>query len=250
MFDDSNRLLSDTVYEHVQPSKNRAFRMINKNKRVMAHMLLHFSLQGLFLFVGVGISIGMLFVTDHPTGEILVKIEIAFSIASFVLFLIDTILFILSLYTHPIFTLLPQQKFSLLFTKICNMLHTIYLLFLVTNVILCILLSMSFNPTNEFNHPISSLWLIIVMDIVYLQISLGELQKPITTRFKPQEQVEMSSKPDSDDLQDFAFKTDVGVITFGYNILGFELYVKYIFDPNHNQILPEIYFIGWVKEFN
>ncbi|EDR23497.1 hypothetical protein EDI_096310 [Entamoeba dispar SAW760] len=248
MFKDTNRLLSDETYETIAASSNRAFQLIKRNKKIMIHFIVHHIIQILSLISGLIIACIALSVTEHENGKKMVKAELVFASIAIGLYFIYMVFGIIAFRTHPIFTLITEHKRPLLFTKLANLVHRIYLIILMCNVVISIILSMTFNPTNELGHKIHGLWVMVFVDVIYLQLSCSELQKPFTFVARKVEQVEMGEKTE-DQMEDEKYKEDVGVFTFGYNILGFQTYIKYIFDPNLGYLSTEAYFVGWVKEF-
>ena len=249
MFKDTNRLLSEQNYDLVGPSPGRVWTLLKRNKKMIIHIVLHFVIELILLVVGFGVACSALLLTKHPTGVKMVIMEMTLSAMSLLLYVIYLVLLVLALRTHPVFTLITNRRRPFFFTKLANKAHRLYMIILVCNFMVSILLSMSFNPTNRFKHPVNGLWVLIVVDIIYLQLSCSELQAPITTTSRKVETVSMGDKAE-DQYIDESIKDTVGVWTFGYNIVGFQVYIKYHFNPNDSVVGTEAYFVGWVKNFN
>ena len=257
MFTDTTGLLAEKNNAQIAANQGRAFEMIARNKKIMIHFILHHTLQLIALFVGFIISACAISVTEHDNGKKMVKIEIGFATTALVLYCIYLLLAFQALRTVPVFTLLTDRPRPFLFMKLANLCHTLYMLILCCCFTDAIILSFTFNPTNDFNHPIGGLYFMIIVDFIYLMLACGELQKPIKFVARKLEQVEMKQKQKEGEEEveqqvDLVekFKENVGVITFGYNLFGFPFIIKYKFDPELGYIQSSFYFIGVLKEFN
>ena len=254
MFTDSTGLLSEKKYDQIPANQGRAFQMIARNKKILIHFIAHHAIELIALFVGFIISTCAISVTEHENGRKMVKIEIGFSTVALVLYSVYLLLCFKALRTIPVFTLLTNVKRPFLFMKLANMCHTFYMLTLFCCFGTAIVLSFTFNPTNDFNHPIGGLYFMVIVDFIYFMLAAGEMQKPIKFVARKLEQVEMKGTNAEEEQQpvDIAekFKENVGVFTFGYNLFEFPFIVKYKFDPELGYIQTNFYFIGVLKEFN
>ena len=251
MFTDTSGLLAEKNNEPVAAGPTRAFQMIGRNKKIMIHFILHHVIELIALFIGFIISACAISVTEHDNGKKMVKIEIGFSCTAIILYALYMVLCFAALRTHPVFTLITDSRRPFLFMKLANMCHTFYMLTLCCCFGTAIVLSFTFNPTNNFNHPINGLYFMIVVDLIYMMLACGELQKPIKFRARKLQQVEMKSAENADEqVENDQFKENIGLFTFGYNIFGFPLIVRYKFDPALGYLQTDFYFIGKFKEFN
>ena len=256
MFTDTSGLLAEKNNEQIPANQGRAFQMIARNKKILIHFIAHHVVQLIFLFIGFVISACAISVTEHANGRKMVKFEIGFTTVALILYCLYLLLGFQALRTVPIFTLLNNRPKPFLFMRLANMCHTLYMLILCCCFGTAIVLSFTFNPTNDFNHPIRGLYFMIFVDLIYFTLAAGELLKPIKFVARKLEQVEMKGKTAEEEEQEKQvdisekFKENVGVITFGYNLLGFPFIVKYKFDPELGYIQTNFYFIGVLKEFN
>ncbi|ELP91218.1 hypothetical protein EIN_150950 [Entamoeba invadens IP1] len=248
MFKDTTHLLKEENYEPVPASKDRVWTLIKRNKKIMVHIILHHVIQLILLVVGFSLVCCEFFVHPQENGKLLSAIAIGLSGFAFVVYLFILAFMVMAVRTHPVFTLLTDVKRPNLFVKLANLFHTLYMIALCASFFTAIVVSISFDAVLKKNFSMGGLYVVVIVDIIYLQLSCGELQKPFKFITRKIDQVEMGDKTD-DKLQD-QYKEDVGVITYGYNLLGFQCYLKYHFDPNEGHIQSEVYFVGWVKNFN
>ena len=249
MFTDSTGLLADKQNQPINAHPMRAIQMIKRNPKIYLHLILHYSIELLILIIQLIITSSSMAVVEHSFGRDLVSIEIAFAVTSIVLYLIHMVLLFFALRTHPIFTLITDRPRPLLFMKLANLSHTLYLIILFCCFGTAVVLSMTFNPTNTLDHPVSGLYFMIIVDLFYLQLAAGEMQKPMKFVTRKLDRVEMTERPE-EQMEDEAYKNQVGVLTYGYNILGIQFYIKYKFDPNLGYIQVDFYFIAWVKQYD
>ena len=100
-------------------------------------------------------------------------------------------------------------------------------------------------------HNTKALWILIPVTFTFLQVSVGETQKPIQIIERKQDHVvEMDNDNDNDDTEDPLTGNNIGVINFSYFIMGVPLFIKYHFDPKLGYIQTEVYFGAWVKNMN
>ncbi|ELP88470.1 hypothetical protein EIN_230530, partial [Entamoeba invadens IP1] len=144
MFKDTNQILSEAMYEEVTPSANRIFQILKNYKKIGLHLIVHHITQVILLLVCMIVICSLFGITDHVTGVGLLISEMVISIISLLLYMVYLVFIVLAVRSHPVLT--ADKKGKILFAKVANTLHIIYVILLSFNTFQSIFLALSYNP--------------------------------------------------------------------------------------------------------
>ena len=241
--------MKEDGYQPVESSPNRIINIMKQNKKIFVHVIAHHVAQLVMLFICLLIISISFTVTYHSTGIVILSIELSCTFIAMIVYVGYAVLLFFSFRTHPVFIAKSEGKPFLL--KLTNIVHLLYLILLICCFFFSVILAITFNPHSKFhNGSTDGLFSMLLADFIFFTLSAGEFQKPLLIINRKEKTVELNDENGDNNLKDTSYENKIGVYTLGYNILGFQMYVKYHFDPCRYDIQTEIYIVGKVKEIN